>query len=482
VADALDPAESAKLELLDSDMRRTFNYVWRRGVLLILFIQPIYDVLEGLREYISEESAPSNRTVVELPFRIPLGMFWSLTLYKVRVASVDGEFEFTLHPWWWLEYLLGKFPRAKRALGVPLAAPGSWVARRLGLPVGSRIATPAERIKFFLLILMLWMGTVVALLPFNIIRSLGWVLFRGIAVTMRSALRPIPALLAILFVVFATGDSWRVFGEEPYWRFVALIAILLAVSLAAMAANLLGARNGWRSILECELAGDQALKEWATRTPARAFSATVAPVSPFDGPFIESRDQAAMAEMPLALTATRQLLGMNITVIFWITMALNVISITFWISLLFILVGAVAISSDVTNGLLGGSTQHSAVVAVTPPLHLFGQQFLITRQLLLLSVVLGAIAALNFATSTLQNSDDLEAFAHHALRDLRRALAALAFYLGAVAALLVELNENGALQRLKDMNQGDLAKIAKLLESPAGVPLSSDDDSPRSTG
>ena len=478
MGEALNPAAAVeKVAYLESDMKRTYDYVWRRGVLLIFFAQPIYEALVGLREYIAaEESKPSNKIVIDLPFKIPVPLFFppfvaSMTIYRIQVTSVDGKFEFNLRPWRWLEYLVSKFPRAKRAFSLPLSAAAIRLASRVGLPLRDRSATPADRVKFLILLLLFWVASSLCIIPFNLIRALGWALFRGIAITMKSALRPIPALLAVLFVVFASGDSWRIFGQEPYWRFAALIVILLGAGLAAMAVNLLGAKNGWRSILEREIGGDQALREWAERTPARVLCAALQPVSPLGRTFGESREGEAAVEMPRAFTVARRLLGKNIAVVFWFTMTLNVIAITFWVSLLFITVGTVAISSATTNDLLNSSPQHSAAVALTPPFGLLGQQFVITRQLVLLSVVLGAVAALNFATSTLQNANDLEAFTDHALRDLRQALAALSYYLGAVAALLVELKENGALQRLKDTDSSDVADIAKFLESPGGAPL-----------
>jgi hypothetical protein len=460
-------AEAEKAATLGNDMKRTYNYVWPRGVLLIIFAHPVYEALVGLRAYVAEEGKGGNGRVIDLPFKVPFPLLpipsfaMFVTIFRVQVIAADGQFEFYLRPWRWLEYLMAKLPGGRQAVSLPLSAVGGWLLRRKGRPDEAPRFAAADRAKFFLLILLLWVATLLLAIPANFVYSLEWALFRGIALTMRSALRPIPALLAVLFVVFATGDSWRIFGEEPYWRFSALIIILVVVGLVAMTVNLLGVKDGWHSILQREATGDQVLREWAEQTPAKRLCSTLNPVSPFEKSLHRPRGQQPPADMPRALTIVRQLLSKNIAVVFWLTMALNVIAVAFWISLLFVAVGTVAISYAMTNDLLNSTPEHPAAITVTH-FGLLGQQFYITRQLILLSVVLGAIAALNFATSTLQNADNLETFADHALQDLRHALAALAYYLGAVEDLLVQLKADGAINRLKEI---DATTIAKFLDS-----------------
>jgi hypothetical protein len=163
--------------------------------------------------------------------------------------------------------------------------------------------------------------------------------------------------------------------------------------------------------------------------------------------------------MPPALQKARRLLALNVTILFGLTMTLNLVAIAFWIFLLFVAIGTVAISGAMTSGLL-----NNAPATVVTQFGLLGQQFVITRQLLLLSAVLGAVAALNFATSTLQDSENRATFVDHALTDLTRSLGALAYYLGAVVELLRELNDNGVLEKLKGI---DASSISRLLEFPA---------------
>jgi hypothetical protein len=99
----------------------------------------------------------------------------------------------------------------------------------------------------------------------------------------------------------------------------------------------------------------------------------------------------------------------NVTVLYVFTMVLHIFAVAFWISLMFVIIGVVAVSGPMTKEL----TQAPATVIAH--FNLLGQSFMLTRQLVLLSAVLGGVAALTFATGTLQDSNSRATFARHAL-------------------------------------------------------------------
>ena len=435
--------ESTSVAAMRQSMDRTYRYIWRRGVLSIIAVHPVYEALLLLYE-----NAKAERVV-----DLPLGV-WRITFFWLRVTVKDNEIELSLHPWRWLEYLLNHTLPGTDVISVSLSAVKAVIFRFPGMSRDGRDATPAQQKRAFVLILSLWIYAFLVGAPYNLIICVGWALFRGVSTTVKSALRPIPALLAVLVVVFATGDSWRIFGQEPKWRFTALIIILLFASLVATAVNMQGIKGGWRSVIGYPSQGNEVFKSWAARTPAAGLC-MLAPVPPLGAPASLNTG----ADMPPALQKARRLLALNVTILFGLTMTLNLVAIAFWIFLLFVAIGTVAISGAMTSGLL-----NNAPATVVTQFGLLGQQFVITRQLLLLSAVLGAVAALNFATSTLQDSENRATFVDHALTDLTRSLGALAYYLGAVVELLRELNDNGVLEKLKGI---DASSISRLLEFPA---------------
>ena len=110
-----------------------------------------------------------------------------------------------------------------------------------------------------------------------------WALIRGFSTTLKAALRPVPALLAVLVVVFTTSDAWRLFGLESYWRFTIMIAIVLGLSLSALAVGLRDSDGGWREVLGYSDSDPRLLESWAKQTPAEDLSASVQPLLPLGG-------------------------------------------------------------------------------------------------------------------------------------------------------------------------------------------------------
>ncbi len=437
------------------EMDRTYRYIWHRGVLSIVVIHPVY---KALLQFSERADDPESGVVARLPLRAG----W-VTVLWVRVTVRGNRLELSVHPWLWIEFLLNHVLPGTDVLSVPMPAIKVALSRYAGMPATEDGATRGEVGRALLLIWSLWVYVYLIGPLRNFPLYLGWVLIRSVTTTVRSALRPIPALLAVLVVVFATGDSWRIFGQDPPWRFTALMTILLGASLAAMAINVRGAFGGWLALLGCGDPEDEVFTQWAAGTPARSLIGMLHPMPPLGGRPDHDSDGGNIFPV---LRKARRMLAVNVAVLFGLTMVLNVIAIAIWISILFIAIGTIAISSGITNDLL--NTLHPAVVA---QFGLLGQQYVITKPLIQLSAVLGAVAALNFATGTLQDRDNRAMFADHALADLRGALGALAYYLGAVAELLREVAGTGELDKLTGIDGGTVAKLLEPPES-AAAPVS----------
>jgi hypothetical protein len=75
------------------------------------------------------------------------------------------------------------------------------------------------------------------------------------------------------------------------------------------------------------------------------------------------------------------------------------------------------------------------------PFPRLGQTFIVRQQLLLLSVTLGAVAALTFATLGLQDKNSRQDFFDRSLADLRQGLAMLSYYIGGVNGSEILLSE-----------------------------------------
>jgi hypothetical protein len=149
----------------------------------------------------------------------------------------------------------------------------------------------------------------------------------------------------------------------------------------------------------------------------------------------------------------------NISILYVLAIIGNVIAVVFWISLAFVAVGLVAVNESLTHELSG--TSGGAIFHY----NLLGQSFIITRQLVFVSLTLGAIAALTFATGTLQDPDKRTVFFDTALIDLERALGAVAYYYGTVLTLFLTLNDSGCFAKLGQTASDLLSKAAKFIRS-----------------
>jgi len=104
--------------------------------------------------------------------------------------------------------------------------------------------------------------------------------FRALSATFRLALISTPILLAILVVVFSTGDAWRLYGNEPVVRFGALMVILLIVAFLALYRVVARQADGWRQVVTTMVRGESVHPELVHKTKAAEVAA--AGVTPAD--------------------------------------------------------------------------------------------------------------------------------------------------------------------------------------------------------
>jgi hypothetical protein len=439
-----DPVDDqARDRLRRRRMNRMYKFIWHRGILAMWVVHPVYRALLVVRDYPQQRDASLK--------------LWGIPVLSVHVDEAGGRWKVLLNPPGWMEeYLLKRILHKPGLLALPLSAIWLVVSRRAGE------IKLWERLKAYAVIAGLLAYVLTLMVTSNLIFNLGLAMARAGVTTVKAVARSIPALLAVLFVGFATGDAWRIFGQEPGWRFAALVVALVGAGLAAMLVNLRTA-DGWQSVfLKCQVADGKgvmvALEEWGKRTPARKLPEKRQPVPP-----LGISDDA----LPPVLDRARAILAGNVCILFWLTMWFSVIWTAVCISLIFLVIGILAISLPTTNDLLSSPPGHPLAVIVYQ-FGLLGQQVVITRQLLLLSVVLGSVAALTFAASTLQDADSRATFEDHALKSLRRAFAALGYYLAEVAALLRQLQTKGTLEKIDGIDAGE---IEKLLQIRAALPL-----------
>jgi hypothetical protein len=120
------------------------------------------------------------------------------------------------------------------------------------------------------------------------------------------------------------------------------------------------------------------------------------------------------------------------------TVIMQVIAVALWVSASFIVLGIVVINSKAYDNLLPANTQPMVITSFS----FLGQTFIISQQLVLLSVTLGTIAGLTFATQGLQDDSSRQRFITYSLADLKCSLATLSYYLGAFGELIRLLGLN----------------------------------------
>jgi hypothetical protein len=274
----------------------------------------------------------------------------------------------------------------------------------------------SEKVAALFWIIFLSLGMWIFSAPFTISWRIAGAMARSWSTILKTALTSVPVLLAILVVIFTTGDAWRLFGNESAERLVILVSVILVVAVAAMINAVRNVRGGWRKSAIFPLESRDHLQVLAERTPAKQLG-----VGEIKLP----------AGLPVSVVSIFSwLLRANIYVLFWFTLIAQVFSVAALVAATFVAIGGVAVDTAAARDLLGGT------VTVLWRFDLFGQIFIITRPLLQLSIILGCIASLTLVTANLQDPQKREDSLDSMLMYHRQSVAALSCYLAAISDLL----------------------------------------------
>jgi len=241
----------------------------------------------------------------------------------------------------------------------------------------------------------------------------------------------VPFLIALLVILFTTGDAWRLYGTESDHRFVLLVLLIGVLSIAAMAMTVTRVTGGWRSIATQQDANAKQLSELVRKTPAYELV----------------QDQVNPVNISSRIYISRWL-RINLYILFWFTLITHLFSVALLVFLLFVLIGMIAVSAGATKMLLG-----PAHVDVLWRIPFFGESFIMTRPLLVLSVLFGCVAALTFATVNLQDDESLQRFLNFSLASYRRSFSTLCYYLGVISALQQKLPWKDIIAQLEQNNR-----------------------------
>jgi|SRR5215831_5712570 len=352
-----------------------FAYLLWRGLVAILWIHFFYKTFGQILIWRRSSSTATSLDVRFLPFR---GLRW--LRFRVRVEPGDEEDKISIS----LPYrILSKSSLTLR---------GERPIIALYLLILTVLASFAHILFAFLM----W--------PIYFI----WAFFRALTTTLRIALYSIPILLAILVIVFTTGDAWRLYGSEAGVRFAALILIIIGAGIGAIVRIVFRHANGWRAIWQ-----SGKCSYLAKETPASVFADADLKLPP------DIRKQSAWSRR----------LAANTYALVWFIVIAQLIAVVFWISSTFILLGLICVNRTDTQNMLNSPP------TILWQFHLLGQTFILTQQLVLLSVTLGVVAALTFATLGLQDEAAQQEFVAHSLADLRKTLAVLAYYIAGLDVL-----------------------------------------------
>jgi hypothetical protein len=373
-----------------STMDQTFRYLSSHGLIAVGLMQPFYKCLKLLHDYVFTDAAVLDYYLIPIPL-------------KLRIDGTRISCSVKLVPGMEIVLLVSDVQSWRRA-------------RRLAVLVIS-----LSLCMVLLFAIMSILATVLNL-PYKILM----VALKCWSTTLTSAVRSVPVLIAALVLVFTTGDAWRLYGSESTVRFEILIVIILAIGIAAMVAAVLQAEGGWRELADKTGENSRGLCKLASKTPARNLA--IKGVAPTE-------------DMGVRYT---KWLRRNVRFLFWFTLVLDVFSIAFVTCISFAFIGMVVVSAQATSDLL-----QSRSIDILWDWRLLGQSFVMTKPLLLLSILFGCIAALTFATTGLQDERNLSRVMQFALLSHRKSLSALAYYLGSIIEIQKKLSWSAVYSELQ---------------------------------
>ena len=185
-----------------------------------------------------------------------------------------------------------------------------------------------------------------------------------------------PALIAILIVMFITGDAWRLFGLESTWRFLILVGIVLIVGILVLVGGLRRwvAQDGWPTVIGYSPdEREDVLARWVKGTPAEELvAAGVKPELPIGDHYLKD-----LRNEPGTLSKFFDELGLraNVNALLIITAIVDVIAVFLLVSFAFVIVGFVAVSVAVTQDLTATKELTNGRVDIIWHLNFLGQSF-----------------------------------------------------------------------------------------------------------
>lgn len=385
-----------------STMARTFRYPSSHGFISLALVRPFYESLRLLHDYAFAGTAVLSFNLFPFPMRLRLDgnrLVCSVALAQgVQVPFFASD--------------IASWRRVR------------WIT--IGILIGSWM---------ILWLALLSIGGAMITLPEKIINTA----FRCWSTTLTSAFRSVPILIAALVIIFTTGDAWRLYGSESTARFEILTLIIFAFAIAAMIMAVMQLRGGWRQVADSAGASPVELAELARKTPAR--------------------DLVIQGVVPVEVASAWYAgpVQRNVRFMFWFTLVANIISVALITFIVFVFIGMVAVSAGATKSLLQSNS-----IDILWTWKLLGQSFVMTRALLLLSILFGCVAALTFATASLQDDRSLSRFMQFGLRSHRRSLSALAYYLGSIAAIQEQLSWQAVYTELRANNRMAILDVLQM--------------------
>ncbi len=189
-ADELEPA-----------MERTSRYVVRRGLLVLLAVQPFYKALQRICKYQAGEPMQFKSRLLIIALLVLYEPRIRLTYCKPQLVLEDGKLTLSLSARSWFKALALMVPKSLRS------RLDAKVVKIKQEPLFHADLKPEMSVPVILILISISiLGSLVILL--NIPWYVTWTLVRGLTITFRSALRTLPNLFAILVVIFIGGDAW----------------------------------------------------------------------------------------------------------------------------------------------------------------------------------------------------------------------------------------------------------------------------------
>ena len=216
--------------------------------------------------------------------------------------------------------------------------------------------------------------------------------------SLLATIRAVPALLVAVSVVFVTGDAWRIFGRPG------LDGRFLIVAASGFTMALLFSGRWHNTHLLAEIAASR--------------STTTLPDHPA-APLGVLQHLLHTRNIPIEPVATTRSLRANLAVLYWFAIVASLLAVAFAVTITLIVFGAVRLDVTTTAGLLD-----------QPPHQLFRVPFttlVITRELLAVSVTLGALSTL-FAAAAVQQQEPRTQLLGRSLDRIRLALDDFAVY------------------------------------------------------